>query len=133
MNTTFIIILIIFFTICAEFINWCANHTDKFIYWYGVIVRNLIIALACLAICIINKDNNIIRQELSFSDECNNFKYECIEHLDSVRTLHIQMIHELANHLENEHDCDIPQFDGDLYDNMIRENEIVDSLFKSQL
>ena len=65
--------------------------------------------------------------------EANFFKYELIQHQDSLINYQRTMIKELANHLQDEHDCDIPQFDGELKDNIQLEEEYLDSLYNTQL
>ena len=42
------------------------------------------------------------------------------------------MIDTLANHLWEEHNCDIPQFDGELKINIDCEEQYLDSLYNTQ-
>lgn len=65
--------------------------------------------------------------------ENNAFKYELIQHQDSLIKLQAQLIDDLANHLQQEHDCDVPMFDSSELDNIHEQEAIIDSLYNSQL
>lgn len=128
MNTTVIIIVIIIFGIFSEILTWTTNQSNLFIKVYVSVIRISILVLALFAISYIDIDPEDITQ----LKEANDFKYECIQHLDSLRTLQSTMIDELANCLEEDYNCDIPQFDGDALDNIHEQEQIIDSLYKSQ-
>ena len=65
--------------------------------------------------------------------EADSFKYEVLQHQNSLINYQRNMIKELANYLQNEHNCDIPQFDGELKDNIQFDEEYIDSLYNTQL
>lgn len=129
MNTTIVITLIVIFGLIGEFYTWLTRNDNSFTRGYVSAIRVLTLALAICAIHIAGTESTSTAE----LHEANRFKYECISHLDSLRVLQSSMIDELANHLEEEHDCDIPMFDGDALDNIHEQENIIDSLYNTQL
>lgn len=129
MNTTIVITLVVIFGFIGELFTWLVRNDNLFVRRYVSVIRILTLAFAICAIHIAGTQS-VDTTELI---ERNRFKYECITHLDSLRVLQSSMIDELANHLEEEHDCDIPMFDGDALDNIHEQENIIDSLYNTQL
>ena len=129
MNIIFSICLIIGFSFIGELLTWIVRKANTFTFGYVASIRILAI---CLSICTIysikDKYNNYNQLQ-----ENNSFKYELLQHQDSLINYQRTMIKELANHLQDEHNCDIPQFDGELKDNIQFEEEYLDSLYNIQL
>lgn len=86
----------------------------------------LIIALACIGIKLASKPNEFLK-------EANEFKYELIQHQDSIIQYQYNLINDMDKHLEEEHNCDNPIFDGDDYYFMKEQQQIIDSLYNTQL
>lgn len=86
------------------------------------------ICLSILTIWYINKQHD----DYEFLNEANNFKYELIKHQDNLINYQRTMIDNLVNHLYETHDCDIPQFDGNLKDDIDYEEQYLDSLYNTQ-
>lgn len=126
MNTTAIIISIIVFGIFSEILTWITKQSSLFIKAYVSVIRILTLILALSTILYIDIDS----KDVTRLKEANDFKYECIQHLDSLRILQSAMIDSLANCLEEDYNCDIPQFDGDALDNIYEQEQIIDSLYK---
>lgn len=74
-----------------------------------------------------------IYKDLVFFQEANDFKYELIIHQDALIKYQRKMIDNVTDHLWNEHNCDIPDFDGDVMYDIAREQSIIDSLYNTQL
>ena len=128
MNTTIAIICIISFGIISELFTWLTRNNSLFVRGYVSVIRILTLVLSICAI-IIAEDQP---KDVSRLQAANEFNYECIQHLDSLRTLQSSMIDDLADCLEQEYHSDIPQFDGDTYYNIHEQEQIIDSLYKSQ-
>lgn len=129
MNVTFAICLVVFFSIIAEYLTWIVRKNRTSVFIDVSIIR---ILTTCLSICIIyyiDKQHN----NYEFLNESNNFKYELLQHQDSLINYQRIMIDTLANHLWEEHNCDIPQFDGELKINIDYEEQYLDSLYNTQL
>ena len=129
MNTTFAILVIVYFSIIGEVLTWILR-TDKISVFLCIsLIRVLTICLSISAIYCVNKQY----KDYEFLKEANSFKQELIQHQDSLINYQKTMINELANHLWKEHDCDIPQFDGILKDNIDYEEQYLDSLYNKEL
>lgn len=129
MNITFAICLVVFFSVIAEYLTWIVRKNRTSVFIDVSIIR---ILTTCLSICIIyyiDKQHN----DYEFLNESNNFKYELLQHQDSLINYQRIMIDTLANHLWEEHNCDIPQFDGELKINIDCEEQYLDSLYNTQL
>lgn len=129
MNLTFGIFLIVLFSFIGEYLTWIVRKDNTFTFGYVAAIRILAI---CLSICTIYSIKDEYNNYNSLQ-ESNSFKYELLQHQDSLINYQKDMIKELANHLQDEHDCDIPQFDGELKDNIQFEEEYLDSLYNTQL
>ena len=129
MNVTDAIYLIISFSFIGEVLTWIVRKDRIFTFIYVSAIRLLAICLSICTICGIDKQQD----DYEFLNEADSFKYELIQHQDSLISYQRTMIDELANHLWNEHDCDIPQFDGELKDNIDYEEQYLDSLYNTQL
>lgn len=129
MNTTFAILVIVSFSFIGEVLTWMLRKDRIFIFSYISVIRILTMCLSLLAIYYINRQY----EDYDFLKEANSFKYELIQHQDSLINYQKTMINELANHLWEEHDCDIPQFDGILKDNIDYEEQYLDSLYNKEL
>ena len=121
MNTYSTIIIIIAFFAISEWMSWHNRKSDWMIYLYVAVIRFFVILLAIASIGYIAFDYN----EANIANEHNN---NLIEHFDSLRVLQTEMIDSMGNHLWNEHDCDLPMFDGDLLDNINEQETKIDSL-----
>lgn len=128
MNVTFAICLIVFFSFIGEVLTWIVRKDKTFIFGYVAAIRLLAIGLSICSICCINKQYD----NYKFSNEANSFKYKLLQHQDSLINYQRIMIDTLANHLWEEHNCDIPQFDGDLKINIDYEEQYLDSLYNTQ-
>lgn len=129
MNVTFAICLVVFFSVIAEYLTWIVRKNRTSVFIDISIIR---ILTTCLSICIIyyiDKQHN----DYEFLNESNNFKYELLQYQDSLINYQRIMIDTLANHLWEEHNCDIPQFDGELKINIDYEEQYLDSLYNTQL
>lgn len=129
MNITVAILVIIYFSFIGEIITWILRKDRIFIFLCGSLIRILTIYLSISAIHCVDKQY----KDYEFLKEANSFKYELIQHQDSLISYQKTMINELANHLWEEHDCDIPQFDGILKDNIDYEEQYLDSLYNKEL
>ena len=129
MNVTLAICLVVFFSFIGEILTWLVSKDNTFTFGYVSAIRILAI---CLSICTIYSIKDEYNNYNSLQ-ESNSFKYEVLQHQDSLINYQRNMIKELANHLQNEHNCDIPQFDGELKDNIQFEEEYLDSLYNTQL
>ena len=129
MNVTFSICLIVFFSFIGECLTWIVRKDKTFIFGYVSVMRLLTICLSICTIYRIDKQHD----DYKFLNEANSFKYELVQHQDSLINYQRMMIDNLANHLWEEHDCDIPQFDGELKDNIDYEEQYLDSLYNTQL
>ena len=129
MNTTFAILAIVSYSFIGEVLTWILRKDRTFVFGYVAAIRLLAIGLLICASCCINKQH----YDYKFLNEANSFKYELIQHQDSLINYQKTMINELANHLWEEHDCDIPQFDGILKDNIDYEEQYLDSLYNKEL
>lgn len=129
MNLTFGIFLIVLFSFIGEYLTWIVRKDNTFTFGYVAAIRILAI---CLSICTIYSIKDEYNNYNSLQ-ESNSFKYELLQHQDSLINYQKDMIKELANHLQDEHDCDIPQFDGELKDNIQFEEEYLDNLYNTQL
>ena len=129
MNTTFAILVIVSFSFIGEVLTWILR-TDKISVFSCIsLIRVLTICLSISAIHCVNRQH----KDYDFLKEANSFKRELIQHQDSLINYQKTMIKELANHLWEEHDCDIPQFDGELKDNIDYEEQYINSLYNTQL
>ena len=129
MNITFVICLVVFFSFIGECLTWIVRKNKTFIFGYVSIIRLLAICLSIYTIYCIDNQHD----DYKVLNEANSFKYELVQHQDSLINYQRTMIDNLANHLWEEHDCDIPQFDGELKDNIDYEEQYLDSLYNTQL
>ena len=129
MNITFAILAIISYYLLGEVLTWISRKDRILVFSYVSFIRVITICLSIYTIHCINKQYN----NYEFLKEANSFKYELIQHQDSLINYQKTMIKELANHLWEEHDCDIPQFDGILKDNIDYEEQYLDSLYNKEL
>lgn len=129
MNTTFAILAIVSFSFMGEVLTWISRKDRIFVFSYVSLIRVLTI---CLSIYIIHYVDEQY-EDYEFLKEANSFNYELIQHQDSLINYQKTMINELANHLWEEHDYDIPQFDGILKDNIDYEEQYLDSLYNKEL
>lgn len=129
MDITAAIYLVVSFYFIGEVLTWIARKDRIFTFVYVSAIRLLAICLSICTICGIDKQQD----NYEFLNEADSFKYELIQHQDSLINYQRTMINDLANHLWNEHDCDIPQFDGELKDNIDYEEQYLDSLYNTQL
>ena len=129
MNTTLAIIVIGYLSFLGEVLTWISRKDRIFVFSYVSLIRVLAIGLSISAIHCIDKQSD----DYEFLKEANSFKYELIQHQNSLINYQKTMIKELANHLWEEHDCDIPQFDGILKDNIDYEEQYLDSLYNKEL
>ena len=129
MNLTFAICLIILFSYIGECLTWIIRKDKAFIFGYVSIIRLLAICLSIYTIYCIDNQHD----DYKVLNEANSFKYELVQHQDSLINYQRTMIDNLAKHLWEKHDCDIPQFDGELKDNIDYEEQYLDSLYNTQL
>ena len=129
MTVTFAICLIVFFSFIGEILTWIVRKDKTFVFGYVAAIRLLAISLSICSICYINKQYD----DYKFLNKANNFKYELVQHQDSLINYQHIMIDTLANDLWEEHNCDIPQFDGKLKINIDYEEQYLDSLYNTQL
>lgn len=121
MNIYLIISIIIALFLVSELNLWYNRKSDWMAYIYFAIIRLFIVILAIASIGYIAFDHN----EVNAANERN---HNLIEHFDSLRVLQTEMIDSMGNHLWNEHNCDLPMFDGDLLDNIHEQETKIDSL-----
>lgn len=129
MNVTFAICLVVFFSFIGEVLTWIVRKDKIFVFGYVTAIRLLAIGLSIFSIYCINKQYD----DYKFLNKANSFKYELVQHQDSLINYQRTMIDTLANHLWEEHNCDIPQFDGELKINIDYEEQYLDSLYNIQL
>ena len=129
MNVTCAILVIVSFSFIGEVLTWIVRKDNTFVFGYVAAIRLLAIGLSIYAIYSIKDEYN----NYNSLQESNSFKYEVLQHKDSLINYQRNMIKELANHLQNEHNCNIPQFDEKLKDNIQFEEEYLDSLYNTQL
>ena len=129
MNTTFAIFVIVSFSFIGEVLTWISRKDRIFVFSYVSLIRVLTISLSICTIHCVDEQY----EDYEFLKEANSFKQELIQHQDSLINYQKTMINELANHLWKEHDCDIPQFDGILKDNIDYEEQYLDSLYNKEL
>lgn len=129
MNITLAICAIISFSFIGEVLTWISKKDRESAFRYVSVIRILTICLSLDTIYCINKQYN----DYEFLNKSNSFKYELIQHQDSLINYQRIMISNLTNHLWNEHDCDISQFDGKLKDKIDYEEQYIDSLYNIQL
>ena len=121
MNTYLIISIIIALFLVSEWELWHNRKSDWMAYIYFAMIRLFIVIFAIASIGYIAFDHNEV-------NAINEHNHNLIEHFDSLRILQTEMIDSMANHLWNEHDCDLPMFDGDLLDNINEQETKIDSL-----
>lgn len=124
MNVTFAICLIVFFSFIEEILTWISRKDRIYAFSHVSLIRILTICLSIYTIHCVDKQYN---------NEANLFKQELIQHQDLLINYQHTMIDTLANHLWEEHNCDIPQFDGELKINIDYEEQYLDSLYNTQL
>lgn len=124
MNVTFAIFVIVFFSFIGEILTWVSRKDRIYAFSHVSLIRILTICLSIYTIHCIDKQYN---------NEANSFKQELIQHQDLLINYQHIMIDTLANHLWEEHNCDIPQFDGELKINIDYEEQYLDSLYNTQL
>uniref|UniRef100_A0AAU8MHU9 Uncharacterized protein n=1 Tax=Geladintestivirus 5 TaxID=3233137 RepID=A0AAU8MHU9_9CAUD len=129
MNITFTIYLIVLFSFIGECFTWIVRKNTTFVFGYVAVIRILTICLSIYTIHCTNKHYD----DYKFLNESNSFKRELLYHQDSLINYQRTMIDNLVNHLYEEHNCDIPQFDGELKDNIDYEEQYIDSLYNTQL
>lgn len=128
MNVNFAVILIIAFYVISEVVTYTLRNYDKFMQAYALAIRVLVCSLSIITIyCVDNSE------ELAFADEANEYKYTILLHQDSLIQYQDKMIYDLATHLEDDHGCDIPQFDGWLRDKIDYQKAYIDSLYWAEL
>lgn len=124
MTISTITIIIICFFILGEILTWLFNKDN-------LLTKSHISAIRCaviiLAISIIHIEYSKHKDYKFLQDEYD-FNKNLIIHQDSLINYQRTMMDDLANHLWEDHDCDIPQYDGDLKFLIDYETEIVDSL-----
>lgn len=121
MTAYLIIFIIIASFLVSEWELWYNRKSDWMAYIYFAIIRLCIVIFAIASIGYIAFDHN----EVNAANERN---HNLIEHFDSLRVLQTEMIDLMGNHLWNEHDCDLPMFDGDLLDKINEQETKIDSL-----
>lgn len=124
MNVTFAICVIVFFSFIGEVLTWISRKDRIYAFSHVSLIRILTICLSIYTIHCVDKQ---------YDNEANSFKQELIQHQDSLINYQRIMIDTLANHLWEEHNCDIPQFDGDLKINIDYEEQYLNSLYNTQL
>lgn len=124
MNVTFAICVIVFFSFIGEILTWILRKDRIYAFSHVSLIRILTICLSIYTIHCVDKQYN---------NEANSFKQELIQHQDLLINYQHTMIDTLANHLWEEHNCDIPQFDGELKINIDYEEQYLDSLYNTQL
>lgn len=124
MNVTFAICLIVFFSFIGEILTWISRKDRIYAFSHVSLIRILTICLSIYTIHCVDKQYN---------NEANSFKQKLIQHQDLLINYQHTMIDTLANHLWEEHDCDIPQFDGELKINIDYEEQYLDSLYNTHL
>ena len=124
MNVTFAICVIVFFSFIGEILTWISRKDRIYAFSHVSLIRILTICLSIYTIHCVDKQ---------YDNEANSFKQELIQHQDSLINYQHIMIDTLANHLWEEHNCDIPQFDGELKINIDYEEQYLDSLYNTQL
>lgn len=129
MNITFAILAIISYSFLGEVLTWISRKDRILVFSYVSFIRVIAICASIITIYCIDKQYD----NYEFLNEANSFKQELIQHQDSLINYQKTMINELSNHLWEEHDCDIPQFDGILKDNIDYEEQYLDSLYNKEL
>lgn len=129
MNVILVIFVIVFFSFIGEVLTWISRKDRIFAFSHVSLIRILITCLSIYTIHCVDKQYD----DYKFSKETNLFKQELIQHQDLLINYQRIMIDTLANHLWEEHDCDIPQFDGELKINIDYEEQYLDSLYNTQL
>ena len=129
MNTTFAIFIIVLFSFIGEVLTWISRKDRIFAFSHVSLIRILTICLSIYTIYCVDKQYD----DYKLLKEPNSFKQELIQHQDSLINYQRTMIDTLANHLWEEHNCDIPQFDGELKINIDCEEQYLDSLYNTQL
>lgn len=124
MNVTFAICVIVFFSFIGEILTWISRKDRIYAFSHVSLIRILTICLSIYTIHCVDKQYN---------NEANSFKQKLIQHQDLLINYQHTMIDTLANHLWEEHDCDIPQFDGELKINIDYEEQYLDSLYNTHL
>ena len=124
MNTIFAIFIIVLFSFIGEILTWISRKDRIYAFSHVALIRILTICLSIYTIHCVDKQ---------YDNEANSFKQELIQHQDSLINYQRIMIDTLANHLWEEHNCDIPQFDGELKINIDYEEQYLDSLYNTQL
>lgn len=124
MNVTFAICVIVFSSFIGEVLTWISRKDRIYAFSHVSLIRILTICLSIYTIHCVDKQ---------YDDKANSFKQELIQHQDSLINYQRIMIDTLANHLWEEHNCDIPQFDGELKINIDCEEQYLDSLYNTQL
>ena len=121
MNIYLIISIIIGLFLVSEWELWYNRKSDWMAYIYFAMIRLSIVIFTIASIGYIAFDHNEV-------NAINEHNHNLIEHFDSLRVLQTEMIDSMANHLWNEHDCDLPMFDGDLLDNINEQETKIDSI-----
>lgn len=119
-----IIITIIFvaiFNIFLEILFWLYKEFNVYNKSFFTFMRTLLLCITLISVYNIN-------DEYLYLEGSYDFNNNLIVHQDSLINYQRTMMDDLANHLWEEHDCDIPQYDGDLKFRINYETEIVDSL-----
>lgn len=129
MNTTSAILVIVSYSFLGEVLTWISRKDRILVFSYVSFIRVITICASISTIYYINKQYD----DYEFLNETNSFKQKLIQHQDSLINYQKTMINELVNHLWEEHDCDIPQFDGILKDNIDYEEQYLDSLYNKEL
>ena len=129
MNVTFAICVVVFFYFIGEILTWISRKDRILDFSYVSLTRILPIWLSIYTIYCVDKQYD----NYEFLKEDNSFKQELVQHQDSLINYQRIMIDTLANHLWEEHNCDIPQFDGELKINIDYEEQYLDSLYNTQL
>ena len=121
MNPYLTISIIIALFAISEWISLHNRKSDWMIYLYVDIIRFFVIIFSIASIGYIAYDHNEVNDD-------NKYKRNLLEHYDSLRILQTEMIDSMGNHLWNEHNCDLPMFDGDLLNNIHEQETKIDSL-----
>lgn len=95
MNTTFAILVIVFFSFIGEILTWISRKDRIFAFSYVSLIRILIICLSIYTIHCVDKQYD----DYKFLNETNSFKQELIQHQNSLINYQRIMIDTLANHL----------------------------------
>lgn len=126
MNTTFIIILLIFFFICSEFINKTCDGKSTTLTIYSFSVRLGILLLSIFSLL-------SIHTQYKDKYESNEFKKVLVFKQDSLISVQNRLINDLNEHLWHQHKCDNPVFDTDDYQTMQELQVELDSIYSTQL